>query len=404
MALRRRISLLAVLPLVATLGCGGGAAPTQQGIPVGLLLSFSGFLAASSINSERALILALEAANAAGGVGGKPLYVIARDTRSDAALVAEPARQLVEAGAAILIGPDTTDLATALRPILEDRTMLLPSFATSSDIDFKPAPWFVMGPSVGRVACELVAQLRADGRQNPLVIVNPSGYNSRLSWDLVHTYGMPKFVLPRDRSPNTADVHPLTSVAADAFILAAFPRAGSALVNALATLGALGDPTRWYLSPTLHTPAFIRGVPVGLLINARGVAPGTTAGAAAFRDAFQERWHDTPFDDAYPFFDAGAVAALALERALGREGAIPSGTGLSKHVMAVTRSGATPITWSEIGRGLQLLRSGQEVSYVGLLGSMEFDSAGLTPSASTKWWTIAPEGFADRAGEGDCRR
>src|SRR4051812_15692148 len=160
------------------------------------MLSFSGYLAASSINSERALLMAIESVNAAGGVqgqqGARPLRVVARDTRSDPAKVAEPARELLAQNVAVMIGPDTTDLVTQLRGVLTTRTVILPSFTTASDVEFKPPSWFVIGAGISRVACELVTQVRKDGRAKPMVIVNPSGYNSSIAWVLGNSYGMPK--------------------------------------------------------------------------------------------------------------------------------------------------------------------------------------------------------------------
>ena len=47
------------------------------------MLSYTGYLAANSINSERALLMAIEAANAAGGIDQRRVEVLARDTRSD---------------------------------------------------------------------------------------------------------------------------------------------------------------------------------------------------------------------------------------------------------------------------------------------------------------------------------
>src|SRR5205814_9227432 len=62
------------------LGCGAPA-EADHPIPIGLLLSYSGPLAANSVNSERAVLMAVEAVNAAGGVTGRPLSVLPRDTR-----------------------------------------------------------------------------------------------------------------------------------------------------------------------------------------------------------------------------------------------------------------------------------------------------------------------------------
>ena len=74
---------------------------------------------------------------------------------------------------------------------------------------------------------------------------------------------------------------------------------------------------------------------------------------------------------------------LALQRALSREGTIPGGTGLARHIIAVTHASNTPVRWNELGRGLELLREGREVGYVGLSGPLEFDVSGQTPGAGT---------------------
>jgi branched-chain amino acid transport system substrate-binding protein len=365
------------------------------------MLSFSGFLAANSVNSERALRLAIESANEAGGVAGRRIRILARDTRSDPKKIAAPAHDLMDRGAVVLIGPDTIDLVNQLRGIVADRPLILPSFATAS-IDFKPASWFVMGAGTAHVACELMAQLRTDGRQSPLVIQNPTGYNSSLSWELSNRYGMPKYVVPTDEAATTATVKPIAAAAADAYVLAAFPTSASSLVYALTAVGALKDPSRWYLSPTLHTPAFLDSIPRGVLKDARGVSEGNSVGGADFRARFNERWQDIPLDDAYPFFDAGAISVLALERAYVRQGTIPTGAGLGEDILAVTSAGGTPVRWNELGLGLQLLSAGQQVQYVGVSGSTEFDLSGQTPASSTNWWTIGDEGFTEVARDSDC--
>jgi ABC-type branched-subunit amino acid transport system substrate-binding protein len=329
--------------------------------------------------------------------------VVARDTRSDVRKVRGAAQELIDAGASLIIGPDNVDLVSDLRPLFLDRTIMLPSINTSSDLLWKPPAWFVMGASAGKVSCELAAQVRRDGRKSPLVIVNPNGYNNTLAWDLTNRYGMAKYVLQNDQASTKETVRPIVSATADAYVLATFPPAGSSLISALTATGLLADPTRWYLSPALHTPFFLQSIPAGALEGAWGVAPGTVAGAADFRATFQARWQDDPLDDAYPFYDTGAIVALALQRALAREGAIPAGTRLGAHVTAVTRPGGAPIRWNELPQGLERLRRGEEVEYLGLSGPIEFDAAGQTPAAATKWWTIAAEGFTDMPKQGDCQ-
>jgi ABC-type branched-subunit amino acid transport system substrate-binding protein len=387
---------LAMAVVIAAPGCGGGAMDDDP-IQIGLLLSYTGSLASTAGNSERALGMAIEAANVAGGVGGRRLRVVAQDTRSDTAKLKAAATDSLISDSAVLIGPDYADFLTHLRPILGERTILLPSFATASDGWDRPASWFSMGPGIPRIACELMAQAAADGRHSAIHIVSPGSYNGTLSYDLSNQHGVPKHVLSKDQASSTTLLRPLTRALlnADAYLLLASPEVAASLVHALTALGALAVPDRWYLSPSLHTPEFLEAIPKGALRGARGVSSGTVAGAAGFRDAFTRRWQEPALDDAYSFYDAGAVAALALQRALQESPILPTGAGLAQHVLAVTGAGGAVIQWNEIGRGLDLLARGEPVQYVGLTGQLQFDARGRLHTASTNWWSIGDDGFFD---------
>src|SRR5690349_13726281 len=91
---------LVPLALVAALssGWGCGAPAAADFLPIGLLISFTGRQGANGFNSERALLLAVEAANRGGGADGRPFQVLARDTRSDPRKIEAPARELIDAG------------------------------------------------------------------------------------------------------------------------------------------------------------------------------------------------------------------------------------------------------------------------------------------------------------------
>jgi ABC-type branched-subunit amino acid transport system substrate-binding protein len=349
------------------------------------------------------LLMALEAANEAGGVAGRLVTTDARDTGSEPDKVVPPARELAESGVAMFIGPDAAALAVQLKEVLESQTVIMPSFTTVDSTIYKPHSWFVMGASPARVACELNAQLQVDGRKTPLVLVDPDGYNYLIGRSLGMAFGASMAFLPTGEASHEATLLPITRAKADAYVLATTPTAATSVIYAMAALGALGDPRRWYLSPTLHTPAFLDTIPKGMLEGAHGVATGTAVGAGEFRERFSRRWQDQALDDAYAFYDAGAIAVLALQRAMSQEGSIPPGTGMAKHLVGVTRSGSTPVRWDEIGRGLQLLREGKEVGYIGLSGPLEYDITGQTATANTNWWTIDAGRFADVPSKSDCR-
>ena len=75
--------LLALLGLSMTLSCIEMAEDEpSDAIKVGALLPFSGELAASGINLERPLMMAADTINAAGGIQGKPVVIVAADSNA----------------------------------------------------------------------------------------------------------------------------------------------------------------------------------------------------------------------------------------------------------------------------------------------------------------------------------
>ncbi len=127
--------------------------------------------------------MAIDAANQTGGVDGRPLTVLEPPASEVSFAAAERVNQaLVDGGAAVTIGPETTELLGVLRSTTVARqTVMLPSFATSGVLYFKPDSWFEIGPPRSRFACELMSRLQADGHDSPLLIVGFDSFNKNFS-------------------------------------------------------------------------------------------------------------------------------------------------------------------------------------------------------------------------------
>jgi ABC-type branched-subunit amino acid transport system substrate-binding protein len=97
------------------------AQPSLQSQPlvIGMTVPLSGSEAAFGRGLQQGARLAVERANAAGGVGGRPLVLLALDDQGDAARAAANARQLLEQGAIAITGAlgarATAAVAEALR-------------------------------------------------------------------------------------------------------------------------------------------------------------------------------------------------------------------------------------------------------------------------------------------------
>jgi branched-chain amino acid transport system substrate-binding protein len=97
---------LALLAL-ATVGCGGGGSDTASEDPVviGFAAGLVGDAAAGDVPALQGMEYTVKLLNDAGGIAGHPVKLIVKDMKSDVALGATVANQLIDEGAQILIGP-----------------------------------------------------------------------------------------------------------------------------------------------------------------------------------------------------------------------------------------------------------------------------------------------------------
>lgn len=99
---------------------------TQPVIKIGILHSLTGTMSVSEKPLVDALQLAIEEANAAGGIKGQKIAAVIVDCRSDAAYCAEQAERLiVEEKVSVLFGCWTSTCRKALKPVVEMHQHLL---------------------------------------------------------------------------------------------------------------------------------------------------------------------------------------------------------------------------------------------------------------------------------------
>ncbi|MBL8485998.1 MAG: ABC transporter substrate-binding protein [Rhodocyclaceae bacterium] len=111
--MKRALSAGLILASLAMSGCGP-AEPIRIGFVGGLTGSSSDVGTAG----RDAVLLAIEQANAAGGVGGRKLEMVERDDAQDKAVAARSAQDLASAGVVAVIGPFTSAMADATVPVL----------------------------------------------------------------------------------------------------------------------------------------------------------------------------------------------------------------------------------------------------------------------------------------------
>ncbi|MFC3228163.1 ABC transporter substrate-binding protein [Marinibaculum pumilum] len=114
----RQVVLAASLSLASGLSLAG--CDDAEPIRIGFIGGLSGRSADIGEASRNAVQLALQQANAAGGIDGREIELIVRDDRNDPAVAAAAVRDLEAAGVAAIIGPNISAVAEGMLPVIDE--------------------------------------------------------------------------------------------------------------------------------------------------------------------------------------------------------------------------------------------------------------------------------------------
>lgn len=404
----RWLAALAMLcggPVAATLsGCADASPPTGNAVTIGLLLPFTGATSATANNFERAVLYAADRINAGGGVHGRPVRVVSQDTHSDLERSLASVDKLVRAGAVVVIGPESADIAQVIAPVLAaNRVAFLSPLVGAANDDTVDCtrPWFRLAPSARALGEALAKLVWGEGLSSTAVLYAAGAYNEALSSAVGARFATlgGRVALTLEIDPNAQSyagaVGQALAAGVASMVLASSPRTGALLVNEFGAASPV--PPRWFLSPLLKTELLVANVAPEALEGALGVAPRIYDTTAAFPDAFQRRWQgDQPLEGAYFYYDAMGLLAFALEKT------VPAADGsldIDLFEAAISDAAAPPgesAGWDEIEVGLERLRAGSDIYYSGLTGPMLLGACGPRQLGVTSTWQIQAGLIGDR--------
>ncbi len=145
--IRHAVKKMAALALTAS----AALAAQAQNIPVASIQSVTGAAAFAGVHYQNAVRLAVEEANARGGIHGTKIDLTERDNASDKGQAINLANQAIDRDRALLVmGPTATADSVAVAPIFNDKKAPNLSFS-ASDAMLKFGPWsqkFQQAPSI----------------------------------------------------------------------------------------------------------------------------------------------------------------------------------------------------------------------------------------------------------------
>lgn len=382
----------AVLALAAC-GCSEEeAAPTPEGLRVGLLLPFTGSASATASNLERAALFAADRINAGGGIDGQPLRIISRDTHSDAQRGVDAARELAALGAVAVIGPESAEVAEQVGPVLAEQNVLFLSPFVGAAADpgrTCDTPWFRLAPSAKALGEALAKQAGAADVHEVAVFYSSSPYDRALGGAAATRFAQlgGKVAVQLELDPEAqsyaSEVRRALNAGVTDVILAASPRAAAIVVNEYDALSR--SKPRWFLSPLLKTDLLVQNVAPQALDGALGVAPKIYERDGQFPETFAQRWlGDEPLEGAYFYYDATALLAVALAKSAYRDSELE----LNPAMLEAAGPPGEAVRWDELELGLSRLSEGEDMYYTGLSGPLRLERCGARTIGITSTWTV----------------
>jgi neutral amino acid transport system substrate-binding protein len=401
---RRALRTSALFTSLLGCGCSDESVSAERGITIGLLLPFTGSASGTAANLERAVIYAAGRVNDGGGIDGKPLRIVARDTHSDVARSKQAALELLAEDARIVLGPESPEIAAEVAPILAANAALLlsPFVGAASEPDTAcDVPWYRFAPSAKSMGEAIAKRLAAAGLEDAIVLSGSGAYNQALSDAVIRRFrslgGTVDVSLSLDANDSSYADEFETELDANptAVVLASDPRAAALAVTELESLSSVAP--RWFLSPLLKTELLVQNVTPDALENAVGIAPKIYDRTSDFPNAFAARWGgDAPLEGAYFYYDAIGLVAFALQGA----STAGAGTVTSDALRAAMLQAAAPpgqaVGWDELESSLPALRDGRDLYYSGLTGPLIMDACGGRKLGVTSEWTVQGGAIVDR--------
>ena len=392
-----RAVLVCALLLGSVVACGGGSQDADAApLKIGLLLDFSSGSEEKARDRERAFDLAVQQINAAGGVLGRPVETVVRDSTRDPAVAVEEARRMIEEdGVHALVGPNSS--ANSL-PVVEQvagpagipvispsATSPLLTNAADSDFFFRTAlSDSAQGPVLAQVTRDL-------GFTNLGLVYRDDAWGRGLyeSFAASWTGALRAVVLPPDRTTFLSELRESASGGAEALVVLTFEAEAEVVIREAVDSGLY---SRFMLGDALKSPAL--GAAVGGAIeSAYGTASAPAPESASLDDwnaAFVAEYGNLP---AYAYVQETYDATIALALAAQAAGSV-DGTAIRNQLRSVGSGPGTVIapTAAGVAEALRILGDGGAVDYEGAATTMDWDANGDLRRGHIGVWRFTDDG------------
>jgi len=390
----------------ATSVSSASPASNTKGLKIGTLLPTTGDLATIGQQMVGAVPLLVETVNACSGVNGAPVTLITQDDQTDPRAGAAAMTKLTEVDrVAGVVGSFASSVSSAAVPIAARNRVMLVSPGSTSPVFTERAKrgefkgyWARTAPPDTYQAQALAQLANEKGFKRVSTVVINNDYGVGFEKAFVQAFTKLGGTVVNEANPTRYDPKATTfeTEAAAAFagnpeavVAVLYEETGSLLLKSAYQQG-LTQGVQIMLTDGVKSaefPAKVGRVSDGKFIvtGAIGTVPGADGKALkSLNQLWQSKNNRLPGEYAPQAWDAAALLTLAAQAAKSN-----TGEGIQSKIRDVANSPGTEV--SDVCKGLELLRQGQDINYQGASGNVDIDQNGDVVGVYDVW-TVADDG------------
>ncbi|MFP4202414.1 MAG: ABC transporter substrate-binding protein [Candidatus Acetothermia bacterium] len=384
-----------------------GVQAQEDDIKIGSLMAMSGALASYGPPINDGVELAAKHLNEAGGILGRDVEIVTRDSKTDPTSGVDAAKKLVDVDeVSAFVGPLSSGVTLPVAEsvsVPEEVVQISPSATTpqmtgleDDDYVFRTVPSDALqGVIIGQLALDL-------GYENFSVIYVNNDYGKGLAdaaGDWFEERGgevLTKVPYEKGKASYRGELEEAAAGNPEVLVLVGYPENGTNIVRQALSGGYMDE----FIFPDgMQAPEIIENIEAQYLNGTYGTAPGSkdTPSAETFEETYTEEYGSTP---PKPFmtnaYDAATVISLAMQKA----GSTDS-EAIKNNLRDVSNPPGEKVYAGpeEFEKAFELLEEGEEINYEGAGGSVDFNSDGDVVSPIQVWKIEDGEIVTDRVEE-----
>ncbi len=391
MLFSRGVSVILILCVVFAYSCTSEDDSGGDDTTVGTVLPVSGDLSTLGPGMQKAIDLAFELVNEAGGVNGGEISAVHRDSGTSQQAGTDAVSGLVNVdGVKILMGAVSSGVTIAIAEsvTIPGGVLHISPASSSNAITALTDNDMVFRTRVNdAVKSQVLAELAvAAGYEQVSTIYVNNAYGASLNESFIEAFegmgGTVTVAVSHELGQATyvSELRESAEGSPEMLVTIAYPDSGQILLREAAE-GDYYD--EFMFVDVTRSQAMFDSIGGNYFEGDFGVSPGAPAssGVEAFRNLYADRTDGDPSASLITeAFDAAAVLALAIEKA---------GSDDPVAVRDALRLVANPpgeiVGPADIAKALELVRDGKDVNYVGASGDVDFDEHGNVVSSMRVW-------------------